>query len=487
MKKLYTLLFAVTLFTLTAAAQTTVSLVLDSNDEDATIDNYVPANNYPNGIDYTSRAWTINGTPVTWRSVFKFNLQCIPSNAIVSSAYLSLFWADTNGLSNGPHQSLTSSDESVLQRVTSQWTENSVNWDNQPSSTTTDEVILPQSITGTDDYLNNDVTAMVQQMVSGTNDGFMLKLTNETFYAQMIFASGDNPHPGKRPVLTVTYTVPSTICLNLTLNSEDEDANVDNYVPANNYPNGIDYTSRAWTINGTPVTWRDLFKFNLQCIPSNAIVSSAYLSLFWADTNSLSNSQHQSLTSSDESVLQRVTSSWTENTVNWNNQPAATATDQVILPQSTSGTQDYLNNDVTAMVQQMVSGTNDGFLLKLTNETFYAQMIFASGDNPHSDKHPLLQVCYTVPTGINEISNENGITVFPDPATDEVTIKVANQNEEAKIELFNATGQKVGSWQFEAGNKEIKLNVKSFAEGIYFIKVSDGNSLFVKKLMIGKG
>ncbi|MBK6839656.1 MAG: DNRLRE domain-containing protein [Bacteroidetes bacterium] len=63
-----------------------------------------------------------------------------------------------------------------------------------------------------------------------------------------------------------------------------------------------------------------------------------------------------------------------ENTVTWNNQPSTTTTDEVILAQSTSGTQDYTNMDVTPIVQEMVSdqAMNYGFVLKLTNETFYA-------------------------------------------------------------------------------------------------------------------
>ncbi|MBK6446418.1 MAG: hypothetical protein IPF81_14320 [Bacteroidetes bacterium] len=50
--------------------------------------------------------------------------------------------------------------------------------------------------------------------------------------------------------------------------------------------------------------------------------------------------------------------------------------------------------DVTPIVQEMVSdqAMNYGFLLKLTNETFYAQLIFASGDNPNDlEKHPLFK------------------------------------------------------------------------------------------------
>lgn len=489
MKKIYTLLFLFILFASVASAQITVTYTLDANSEDATIDNYNPGNNYPNEIELASRAWTISSTPVIWRSLLKFNLSCIPPNATVTSANLNLLYATQNNFGNAQHSSLTSSDESVLQRVTSWWSENTVTWNNQPTATTVDQVILPQSASGTQDYPNLDVTAMVQQMVSypSANFGFLLRLTNETAYAQMFFASGDNPATGKHPSLTITYTMPTTDCFTLTLDAFGEDATIDDYGPANNYPNEIEYVSRAWTISSTPVTWRSLFKFVLPCDLSSAIVQSAHLSLFYATQNSFGNDIHSSLTSSNESILQRVTSPWTENTVTWNNQPSTTTTDQVILTQSVSPTQDYPNLDVTAMVQQMLGNPalNEGFMLRLTTETAYAQMFFASGDNPDSAKHPTLQVCYTLTTSVNPIVKETGLTIFPNPASEQLLISGIQSPDKKEVSVYNMLGEKIFSKEFSAGEKEIRLNVKNFAPGIYTLRVNGENinqaSKFVKE------
>ncbi|MBK6839658.1 MAG: DNRLRE domain-containing protein [Bacteroidetes bacterium] len=122
----------------------------------------------------------------------------------------------------------------------------------------------------------------------------------------------------------------------------------------------------------------------------------------------------------NESVLQRITSVWTENTVNWSNQPSTDTSGQAILSESTSGTQDYTNMDVTQMVQEMTSSptANFGMELKLTNETFYAQMLFASGDNPNADKHPVPEVCYTTGIGIDQSASGYNVQVFSHPAHD---------------------------------------------------------------------
>src|SRR6185436_5918455 len=119
MKKLYVLfLFSLTCFFL--SAQTTLTLKLNAGDEDATIDDYGPDNNHPNEIEYNSSAWTIYGTPVIWRNLFRFDLSSIPANAIVTNAELSLYYPTINN--SGVDTSLTSSNESVLQRITSAWT-----------------------------------------------------------------------------------------------------------------------------------------------------------------------------------------------------------------------------------------------------------------------------------------------------------------------------------------------------------------------------
>jgi hypothetical protein len=225
----------------------------------------------------------------------------------------------------------------------------------------------------------------------------------------------------------------------------------------------------------------------LPCDLSSAIVQSAHLSLFYAVQNGFGNDTHSSLTSSNESVVQRVTSPWTENTVTWSNQPSTTTMDEVILAQSLSPTQDYPNLDVTAMVQQMLSNPalNEGFMLRLTTETAYAQMFFASGDNPDSAKHPTLQVCYTLATAVNPIVKETGVTIFPNPVSEQLLISGIQSPGKKEVSVYNMLGEKFFIKEFSASEKEIRLNVKNFAPGIYTLRINGENinqaSKFVKE------
>src|SRR6185436_15114022 len=107
---------------------------------------------------------------------------------------------------------------------------------------------------------------------------------------------------------------------------------------------------------------------------------------------------HTSLTRSNASFLQKVTSSWNENTITWNNQPATTTTNQVTLAQSTDPHQDY-SLDVTTLVQNRVTtpATNFGFMLRLQTELNYAALVFASSDNADITRRPKLSLTYNIP------------------------------------------------------------------------------------------
>ncbi|HNW50887.1 MAG TPA: DNRLRE domain-containing protein, partial [Prolixibacteraceae bacterium] len=134
----------------------------------------------------------------------------------------------------------------------------------------------------------------------------------------------------------------------------------------------------AWTWDGIPGINRGLIKFDLDQLPANSEIVKAELSLYHYEIEDkcwpMSN-----LSGSNAVYVQRITSDWVEDEVTWNTQPTTTIENQVILPGSSSRTQDYLDIDVTELVNQIVvSGENYGFMLQLATEEYYRCMIFCS-------------------------------------------------------------------------------------------------------------
>jgi len=137
------------------------------------------------------------------RAIFGFDLSTIPQNAIITSAKLNLY-ANTSVGSLTGHSGANSA---YLQRVTAQWNESTVTWNNVPATTTTNQITLPASTTYDQDYLNIDVQALVADMVANGNYGFLLKLVNETPSAALLFCSINHANPDKHPTLEVCYNI----------------------------------------------------------------------------------------------------------------------------------------------------------------------------------------------------------------------------------------------------------------------------------------
>lgn len=161
---------------------------------------------------------------------------------------------------------------------------------------------------------------------------------------------------------------------------------------------------KDWTWNAIGCsggTIRSLLCFTeLSNIPSNAVIVSATLRLYGVTSDR--NTSYPGAPASyyeNTVVVQQITSPWNENTVTWNTQPSTTTANQFIIPQSTSEYNwNYSNSssELVAMVQNMVSGNNYGFMLRLQTEQHYRNMVFASSDHPDASLHPELEVTYKV-------------------------------------------------------------------------------------------
>ena len=136
-----------------------------------------------------------------------------------------------------------------------------------------------------------------------------------------------------------------------------------------------------------------MIDFDLSSIPSGVTIKSANLYLYGVDN--VSNGKHSQLSGSNESYLQRVTSSWDEMTVTWNKQPPTTAIEQVYIPANDTDMQDY-TIDVTSHIQDMINNpeTDYGFMIKVLTEDNYRALIFGSSDNPIVSKRPKLLITY---------------------------------------------------------------------------------------------
>lgn len=501
MKTKYTLsviFFAFGLFISLNAFSQSTTLVLQPGSSEAfdvsygNNPNFLAAN--PISTDFGAAQWTCGGAPCELRSLIKFNLNSIPTNAIITSATLSLY-ANPTQLNGNPAAGPTfgNNNASSLYPVTTNWNTSTVSWNNQPSFTSVNATIIPQSISTFYDYNALDVTAAVQSMVSNpsSNFGWMLSINTPNFYNSMIFCSGDYPDANKRPKLTITYGFSNCNTLKPgPVNGIDISYGSNpNYLSPDSM--STDLGASQWTCGGSPCESRSLIKFDLSSFPQNSVLQSATLSLF-ANPAQLTGNPAAGPThgTNNTSKLLKIVSPWSISTVNWNNQPNVSNSNIVTLPQSVTNYDDYLNIDVTAIAQEWINnpGNNYGWMLKTQTSDYYNCMIFGSSNFPDSAKRPALTLCFQSPlsNNSNDLSDDR-IMLFPNPAqTDLHLILNSSYMGKLTINIINLMGQVIYQENIEksASSFDTNFNVSGYSKGLYLIQVISPTQIFNKRFCV---
>jgi hypothetical protein len=160
------------------------------------------------------------------------------------------------------------------------------------------------------------------------------------------------------------------------------------------------FDARAWTWygqgDGIGVT-RSFINYNLSKLPAKANIIKATLYLYQnkkiANENNVA--QHSSLSGSNECILQRIITPWTEENISWDTQPRTTSENQVIIPASTSSVQDYVI-DVTQLVIDILKNRESsyGFMMRLADENYYRALVFCSTNTNDVSLYPKLEIIY---------------------------------------------------------------------------------------------
>lgn len=82
-------------------------------------------------------------------------------------------------------------------------------------------------------------------------------------------------------------------------------------------------------------------------------------------------------------------------------------------------------------------------------------------------------------TGINEVTGDNGVEVYPNPNNGEFTVK---SSIETDVIMVNQLGQVIREFHL-TGNAEQKINVSGIAAGVYYLK-SKNNDSFNQKIIV---
>ncbi|MCB0794242.1 MAG: DNRLRE domain-containing protein, partial [Flavobacteriales bacterium] len=225
----------------------------------------------------------------------------------------------------------------------------------------------------------------------------------------------------------------------------------------------------AWTNSGGPSNIRSLLAFDLDTLPVGAQILDARLSLYHDPTSS--EGEHSSLSGPNNCSIRRVLQAWDEMTVTWDSQPGSTPQNEVVLPPSTSNTQDYLDIDVTDLVVDMIQYGGHGFLLRMETESYYRRVVFASSDHSDEDLHPKLVITHQGGVGIEEASHD-ALRIHPNPTKGQVLID--GLEADAQVEVFDLLGNRLTTMRPPAAGRTA-VDLSDRPQGVYLVRVVEGS------------
>lgn len=253
----------------------------------------------------------------------------------------------------------------------------------------------------------------------------------------------------------------------------------DNYPSANQNYGSTNFLAAFETpgTQGGVNTNRALLAFDLSQIPVGSTVVSAKLNLYAYTDFTLAPLQDGHY-GQNESTLSRITSNWTENLVTWNTQPTFSTLHQTTLNQSAAPDQNYLNINVTDLVQDMIDNPNSsfGFRLALVNEVATASLSFCSSEFAITARRPSLVIEYQLQDASLQTLSYQTYGLYPNPTENLLFLNFSQAANKRTIEIYDTQGKMV--LKAAANDKNTTVDVRALNAGIYTIVTQDEMELY---------
>jgi|21_taG_2_1085346.scaffolds.fasta_scaffold02376_4 hypothetical protein len=150
---------------------------------------------------------------------------------------------------------------------------------------------------------------------------------------------------------------------------------------------------------------------------------------------------------------------------------------------STQGNDSITANATGATYQWLDCNNNYAIISGATNQLFVAAANGSYAVEVTQNGCTDTSACVNVTgVGIDDISIENTITIFPNPSNGLFTIKTQDhENQTINLLVINTLGKVIDEISF---TNKAELNLTEQAKGIYYLRLSTDNHTFVKKIVL---
>ena len=120
--------------------------------------------------------------------------------------------------------------------------------------------------------------------------------------------------------------------------------------------------------------------------------------------------------------------------------------------------------------------------MQITVDPLYASGIIKDYAYNSIPNQPILAGQASV-TGITENISASSISLYPNPATNHLTIELPNVKDKVEVTITDITGKIIYTTIAEETHK-IEVNTQDFNEGIYFVQIQTAGFIGTKKLVV---
>ena len=235
----------------------------------------------------------------------------------------------------------------------------------------------------------------------------------------------------------------------------------------NNYSGIGSLSIYGWTNSGQVGVKRAFLKFDLGLLPETIEVVGARLSLFYNPDDALESSDIHS--GDNQWVIKRVEEEWNPATITWATQPMVNNVNEVIMPATTLGDEDFEDIEVTAIVQDMITTGTSGFRLSMMTEQPYRMLILASGEDNDPDRHPRLEVDYISTVSLPEHERGREWQANWAEADQLLVTSTGSGGSIAKLSVFDMMGRSVA--QIDLLPNDLRLDAVTWPVGRYTLLI----------------
>jgi len=487
---------------------------------------------YLHGLDYCqnlnfgddkqipANAWTFQGVPGIVRGIIEFDLSSISNHTEIISSKLSLYaWDKLTCMEQ--HSMLSGSNTCEIQRVISPWDEMTVTWNNQPNTTTQNQILIPETNNPTQNFLDLDVTNLVIDMINNPNNshGFLIKLKTEEYYRRMNFCSSNHENPELHPKLEIIIGCETTFA--------DFSTDIDNliveFTDASQHPDNWywDFGDGSFSTQQNPMHEYSSAGTYIVClITENSCSSDTICKSISVCNNAVSNFNYETNIKNVNFIDVSINpTSWywdfgdgrTSTEQNPSHEYSAYGTYNVCLTIENSCSSDvfcdsiFVCKNTVADYVYFIEGTTVDFLdaSSYTNTWFwdFGDGSYSTQQNPsHQFKdYGIYYVCLTASNecssdvfcdsifNIPEGDNLNLVQVYPNPPSNTLTISNPTSLSNITIQIFTLYGNKLYEKEINfENNSTFKMDLSDLPSAQYFLKMINGNKTETRKIFIVK-